>query len=658
EYKRPCLADVIIDKMHHELPQLYKNFEDSNLISEGLQAEGWYSNLGGKRRYLVFEAAPIYNSKGELTTVIETLQDFTDRKQAEEALENERNFTSTILDTVGALVILLDCEGRIALFNRACEEMTGYTFEEVRGRHIWDILIPPEEIESTKAVFAELTAGKFPNRHESSWLAKTGERRLIAWSNTALVGDDGEVQWVIPIGMDVTDRKQAEETINYMSYYDTLTGLPNRALFNDRLNLALAYAHRNQEVFAVMCLDLDSFKSINDTMGHVVGDEVLQGISKRLQECLREGDTVARLGGDEFALLLPQVTGVENVVKVAQKIFDAIQPPFNFDERDFYTTTSIGVSLYPYDGDDPQTLIKNAEVALYRAKEQGRANYQLYAPAMNAKAFERLAMENSMRKALEREEFIVYYQPIVDITTGRIISMEALIRWQHPALGLVSPAEFIPLAEETGLIVPIGEWALKTACEQNKAWQKSGLPEVRISVNLSARQFQQQNLVEMVNQTLEATGLAPEYLEFEITESVVMKDADAAIAILHEMKKRGIKVAIDDFGTGYSSLGYLKRFPIDKLKIDKLFVHTVTTDPSDEAIAEAIIAMAKSLNLRVVAEGVETVEQLELLHSLRCDEMQGYLYSRPLPAKEATKLLRSGHQKAKTLWLKKDARSA
>lgn len=780
DHERPCLADTIIDGIHHDLAKLYDSFLNPNLISEGLRAEGWYSNLGGKRRYIVFEAAPIYNSKGKLVAVIEMHQDYTDRKTAEEALENERNFTSTILDTVGTLVVLLDREGRIALFNRACEKITGYEFEEVRGYYIWDKLIPPEDIESIKDVFEELTAGQFPNRHENCWLTKRGKRRLISWSNSVLLGDDGELQWTIATGIDITerrqaeeqirkqsqaieqsptavvitdtggiieyvnpkfteltgysaeeaigknprilksgetsseeykrlwatitsggewrggfhnkkkngelywestfispikspdgtithflavkeditDRKQAEETITYMSHYDTLTGLPNRALFNDRLNLALAHAHRNGEIFAVMWLDLDSFKNINDTLGHVVGDQILQGISKRLESCLREGDTVARLGGDEFVLLLPQITNVEDVVKVVQKVFVAIQPPFNFDGRDFYTTTSIGISLYPYDGEDSETLIKNAEVALYRAKEQGRANYQLYAPDMNEKAFERLAMENSMRRALEREEFIVYYQPIVNIATGQIVSMEALIRWQHPTLGLVSPADFIPLAEETGLIVPIGEWALKTACAQNKAWQEAGLSNIRISVNLSARQFQQPNLVEMVNQTLWATGLVPEYLEFEITESVVMKDADAAIATLRTMKKRGIEIAIDDFGTGYSSLGYLKHFPIDRLKIDRLFIHTIIEDSSDSAITKAIISMAKGLNLRVVAEGVETIEQLEFLDALGCDEMQGYLYSRPVPAKEAAKLLKSSHAKSKNLWSNQDSCSA
>jgi len=444
---------------------------------------------------------------------------------------------------------------------------------------------------------------------------------------------------------DITERKKAEEMLNSMAYYDSLTGLSNRILFNDRLGLALAQARRTKEMLAVLYIDLDNFKAINDTLGHAVGDRLLQLVGRRLKDCLRDGDTIARLGGDEFVVLLPQIRCAEDATVVATKLLESFGLPFDLDNNELFITTSIGISLYPYDGDDTETMLKNADTALYRAKEHGKNNYQLYTSAMNAKAFERLALENSMRRALDREEFVVYYQPQVNLATGQIVGMEALLRWQHPDLGLVYPSEFIGLAEETGLIISIGDFALRTACKQNKAWQDAGHPPVRIAVNLSAKQFYQQNLDDTIAQALDDTNLHPKFLELEITESVVMKDTTSVSASLYKLKDMGIQVTIDDFGTGYSSLSYLKRFPIDGLKIDRVFIRNLTTDPNDAAIAKAIIAMAKSLNLRVVAEGVETTDQLEFLRSLKCDEIQGYLISRPVPADEATALLVESKQR-------------
>lgn len=434
-------------------------------------------------------------------------------------------------------------------------------------------------------------------------------------------------------------RRQAEETVHHQAYYDLLTDLPNRIMFHDRLTLALAQANRYRRMLAVLFVDLDRFKTIIDTLGHAMGDRLLRGVAERLSSCLEEGDTLARLGGDEFVVLLPHIDRVFKAAKQAQKILEVLQPPFHFNEHELHITTSLGISLYPYDGHDPDTLLKNADTALYRAKEQGRNNYQLYTPAMNSRAFERLALENSLRKALERQEFLIHYQPQVDIKTGQIVGIEALVRWQHPDLGLVYPAEFIPLAEETGLIVPLGEWVLRTACAQNKAWQKAGLPPVSVAVNLSARQFQHQNLVETVARVLRETELDPPYLELEITEGIAMQNADFTIVILRGLKEMGVQIAVDDFGIGYSSLSYLKKFPLNTLKIDRSFVHDLTSDANDAAIAHAIIVLAHTLKLNVVAEGVETLEEKNFLQEHACDRLQGYLFSVPLSAEGFEKLL-------------------
>lgn len=426
------------------------------------------------------------------------------------------------------------------------------------------------------------------------------------------------------------DRQEAQATLLRQTHFDPLTNLPNRALFVDRLTLALAHAARERKMLAVAFVDLDRFKTIIDTLGHGIGDQILRQVADRLAACLPKDGTLARLGGDEFVVLLPQIDRADKAVQLAHKLLEALQPSFQFKAHELHITSSIGISLYPYDGEEADTLLKNADTALYRAKEQGRNNYQLYTPAMNARAFERLAMENSLRKALERQEFQLYYQPQVDAHTGDIVGIESLIRWQHPDLGVVYPSEFIGLAEETGLIVPLGAWVLRTACAQNKVWQDAGLPPATIAVNLSARQFQDRLLVENIVKVLEETGLDPRWLELEITESVAMQNADYSNVVLRELKQRGIQISVDDFGTGYSSLSYLKKFPIDTLKIDQSFVRDLSINPNDAAIANAIIVLAHSLHLSVIAEGVETQAQARFLEEHGCDRWQGYLFSHPL----------------------------
>ncbi|HUJ16055.1 MAG TPA: EAL domain-containing protein [Thermoanaerobaculia bacterium] len=432
------------------------------------------------------------------------------------------------------------------------------------------------------------------------------------------------------------DEREASELatieMEHLAYHDALTGMPNRPLYMDRLIVALAQAARSNQKLAVFFLDLDRFKDINDSLGHSIGDGLLKAVAERIRRCVREGDTVARFGGDEFTLLIPRIDHVEDAAKIAQKILETLKIPFSISDHELFVTTSIGISIFPSDGSDPETLVRNADSAMYRAKDQGRDNYQLYAPAMNARALERLALENMLRKALSHRELVVFYQPVADIRTKSIVGVEALIRWQHPEMGLVSPAHFISVAEASGLIIPIGEFVLRTACKQTKLWQKRIDPDFTVAVNLSARQFAQANLPEEIAEVLEETGLAPHSLEIEITESNAMQNAENTIYTLRELKALGVRIAMDDFGTGYSSLNYLKKFPIDTLKLDQSFVRDITTDPSDAAIATAIIAMAHSLDLRVIGEGVETEEQFGFLQKQKCDYIQGYLFSPPQSA--------------------------
>ena len=431
----------------------------------------------------------------------------------------------------------------------------------------------------------------------------------------------------------------ARESMLVQATHDPLTGLPNRLLFSDRLTQRLMSSRGAQQPLAVMYLDLDRFKIVNDTLGHAVGDKLLQCVAQRLNSCLRETDTLARMGGDEFTVILADIENHEAAAAVARKILECLAEPVVIDVNEFFVTASIGISVFPSDGADVESLVKNADTAMYRAKEQGRNCYHSFTESMNANAIEAMNMESGLRKALERREFIVHYQPRVDIKTGRILGSEALVRWQHPEYGLVSPNQFISLAEETGLIGPISEVVLETACKQTKAWMDAGCGPLSISVNISGKQFQQRRLTHSVQHALAKSGLDPNYLDLELTESTLMTDTDSVISVLEEFRAMGVHISIDDFGTGYSSLSYLKRFPVDMVKIDRSFVMDITTNPDDAAIAGAVVAMAHSLKLKVCAEGVETLEQLEFLRSLQCDEMQGYFISPPVTALEFHELL-------------------
>ncbi|WP_413165880.1 EAL domain-containing protein [Capilliphycus salinus ALCB114379] len=438
-------------------------------------------------------------------------------------------------------------------------------------------------------------------------------------------------------------QKRVESIIRYQASHDALTRLPNRLLFDEQLALALANSKQHPEILGVAFLDLDRFKVVNDTLGHATGDRLLQQVATRLKQCLRNCDTIARWGGDEFTLLFPHLTSEEEISKIAQKILDKLSIPFAIDNQELYVTASLGIALCPYDAEDAQTLLKHADAAMYRAKQQGRNAYQLFAAEMHHQAVNQLTLEGDLRRALAREEFVLYYQPQVEIATGRIVGLEALIRWQHPQLGFVSPGEFIPLAEEIGLISPIGQWVLQTACIQHQAWRTEGFPPLRVAVNLSARQFHQSHLTKIILQTLEATEIDPQYLELEITETAAMQDVDFTITILRQLREMGLHITIDDFGTGYSSLNVLKHFPLNTLKIDRSFVKDIVENSHDAAIAQTIVALGQGLKMQVLAEGVETSQQLSFLHSMHCDLAQGYYFCPPVPATEIGKLLRQSY---------------
>jgi len=436
--------------------------------------------------------------------------------------------------------------------------------------------------------------------------------------------------------------RKSKREIHHLAFYDALTNLPNRRLFGDRLQQAVESARRNNHLMGILFIDVDNFKRINDSFGHTIGDKLLRTVARQLLACLRRSDavgrehdedyiSVARLGGDEFTVLLTRLEKAEDAARVAKRIIDAVSVPFILGVEEIVVTPSIGISVFPYDGDCVEELVKNADTAMFHAKENGKNNYQFYTNSMSATAFERLSMENALRKGLGNHEFEVYYQPKIALASNRAVGLEALVRWHHPDMGLVLPSEFIPLAEETGLIVPLGEWVLQTVCTQIKSWHGgAGLDVMRVAVNLSACQFRQTMLSQQVKRILHETGIAPEWLELELTESVIMDDIQTSSTVLRQLKAMGVHISMDDFGTGYSSLSLLKRLPLDTLKIDRSFVRDITTDADDAAIVDAVISLAHSLRLRVIAEGVESGEQLDFLRSRGCDEVQGYLYSMPL----------------------------
>ncbi|HEX8616681.1 MAG TPA: PAS domain S-box protein [Thermoanaerobaculia bacterium] len=524
-------------------------------------------------------------------------------------------------------------DGRVLDCNEACARILGYASrDELLTGSAHDFYFDAAD---RQRVVHMLREQKQVSNLEQRMRRRDGTTLWVIENVSLLEGDILEGTLI-----DITDRKRAQEQMEYQAYHDALTGLPNRLLFRDRITVALAHAKRNARTSAVMFLDLDQFKLVNDTLGHTVGDRLLQVIGSRLVACVRAEDTVARMGGDEFTILLSDMNDRRGAAAVAQKVLEAIRQAVHIDAHELYVTTSIGIAIFPDDGEDAEAVLKNADRAMYRAKELGRDNYQYATPAHFDAVDGRLALERKLRHALEREEFLVHYQPMVEIATGRVVGAEALVRWQDPELGLIAPDDFIPVAEETQLIVPLGAWVLRTAIAQMKTWHDAGHASLRVAVNLSPRQFQDRELIATVERVLAETGFPAQFVDLEITESTAMQNVELSLSILNRLKEMGIRISIDDFGTGYSSLSYLKRFPIDTVKIDQDFVRDLTSD--DAAIISAVISMARALNLRVIAEGVETEEQLEFLRRENCAEMQGFLYSRPLTPAEFEEALRAG----------------
>lgn len=561
-------------------------------------------------------------------------RDVSDIKQAEE----KQLLAAKVLENMNESVIVTDVNGNIISVNPAFTKVTGYTEDEVIGKNPRILSSGRHDSEFYRQMWTII-------HQEGMWEGeiwnkrKNGEIYLEGVTISAVKDEHGQLNHYVAVFRDITEHRRLEEQIEYQAYHDTLTQLPNRVLLYDRLNQAIARARRHQKKLAVMFLDLDRFKRINDTLGHSTGDQLLKAVAERLTGVMRTSDTVARQGGDEFIILLPEIEEIQDAVTVSEKIIETLKKPFFLEGHELFITTSIGISIFPDDGSDRETLIKNADTAMYRAKEQGRNNFQFYQSDHFEGSYERLSMETDLRKALSRGEFVLYYQPRVELESGKIVGMEALIRWNHPQYGIISPAQFIPMAEETGLIISLGKWVLSEACRQNKIWQERGFSNLKVAVNLSMMQFKQKELADQIKVVLEETGLDPQYLEMELTESILMNNPDVTLNTLHKLKGMGIRIALDDFGTGYSSLNYLKRFPIDMIKIDQSFVRDIMNNQDDRAIVTAMINLAHSLNLRVIAEGVEKIEQLQFLMEMGCDEVQGYYCSHPIPAEEFESLL-------------------
>jgi diguanylate cyclase (GGDEF)-like protein/PAS domain S-box-containing protein len=594
------------------------------------------------------EGAQDYLIKGQIESrgLMRALRYAGERKIMEEALFEEKERAQVTLHSIADAVICTDISGDITFLNVVAENLTGWPWQEAVGRPMIEVF----RVLSAASDGSGLIPVATPNARDPIvqlpsnciLIRRDGVEIPIEDSVARIHNREGQATGMVVVFRDVSAARAMALQIAHSAEHDFLTGLPNRMLLNDRITQAIALAQRHTKEVAVLFLDLDGFKYINDSLGHPVGDKLLQSVAGRLADCIRASDTVSRQGGDEFVVLLSEVAQPEDAAISARRILQAVARPHSIDQHDLHITTSIGVSVFPDDGLDADTLIKNADTAMYQAKENGRQSFQFFKPAMNVRAVERQSIEEGLRRALERREFALHYQPKINLMTGAIAGAEALVRWMHPTRGLVSPAEFIPVAEDCGLILPIGAWVLREACRQARAWMDAGLPLTSMAVNVSALEFRHEGFLDGVSAILAETNLDPRSLELELTESVLMKHAASAATILQTLRERGVRVAVDDFGTGYSSLSYLRKLPVDAVKIDQSFVRQISTAGDDTTIVKAVIGMARALRLRVIAEGVETLEEVAFLRAYRCEEAQGYYFSRPVPARQLAMLLRNG----------------
>jgi diguanylate cyclase (GGDEF)-like protein/PAS domain S-box-containing protein len=596
----------------------------------------------------VQRGAQEYLLKGRLDTYLwpKAVSRMIERAASAEALFEQNERAQVTLNSIGDAVMSTDVAGKVTYLNSVAENLTGWSQLEAAGHPLQDvfrIVDGTTRMEARNpmayAIEKNRTVSLTPN---CVLLRRDGTESPIEDSAAPIHDRHGEIIGAVIVFHDVSEVRATASRMAYLAQHDSVTDLPNRLLLNDRLTEAVSLAHRHRRQLAVLFLDVDRFKHVNDSLGHAIGDRLLQSIAQRLLGCVRASDTVSRQGGDEFVILLPEVTRAEDATVCADKILEALRTAHRIDDHDVHVTASIGIVTYPDDGTDCETLMKHADFAMYHAKSKGRDNRQFFKQDLNQRAMKRQSLEDGVRHALARDEFSVHYQPKVNLDTGEVVGVEALIRWLHPELGLVSPAEFIPIAEEAGLMVPIGQWVVGQACHQAQAWQDIGLPPIRVAVNISVAELRAKDFVSGIGATLAETGLDPRFLELELTETFLVQDSTATLAVLRDLKELGIKLALDDFGTGYSSLNHLRRFPIDTLKIDRSFVHTVTTNPDDASIVCAVISMGKNLHMRVVAEGIETSGQLAYLQDRGCPFGQGYYFSRPLTGQACTRLLRSG----------------
>ncbi|NPT56292.1 sensor domain-containing protein [Paraburkholderia elongata] len=618
------------------------NEHDKEVVTTGVPKMNFEVDLviDGVHRTTVTSKLPFTDGDGRVIGVLGSYTDITERKRADLALRLQ----SRALDaSVNAILITAPSPAGnlIEYVNPAFMRITGYDPAEVIG-HDCRVLQRDDRDQEGVALIRQALAA---NREVSAVVRNYRKDGALFWNQLFIApvpNAEGMITHHIGVINDVTDLIRYQEQLEYQANYDSLTRLPNRNLLRDRLQHALIVAHRHHKGVAVVFIDLDGFKNVNDSLGHSVGDRLLSVVAERLARCTRTSDTVARHGGDEFVIVMTDTVDEQSLIAWMERVRASISEPVWLDGTELYVGCSMGASLFPQDGEDAETLMKKADLAMYRAKDMGRNTFQFYQPEMNASAGARLNLERRLRRALRDNEFLLHYQPQVDIVSGQIVGTEALVRWRDPEVGLVLPSSFIPVAEESGLIGPLSEWVLREACRQNKAWQDEGLPPARVSVNLSARVFQQRDIAKLVMQVLAETGLEPQYLELELTESTIMRNAEEAVSMLNELHALGIGLAIDDFGTGYSSLSYLKRFPVDRLKIDRSFVSDIGVSGDDETITSAIIALAHSLKLQVIAEGVETSAQLDFLKERACDEMQGFYFAKPLSTDGISALMQGG----------------